>query len=138
MKNWYENIKVFKRPWLYSRWDFRDTFHKLVFHVIWCGNILKLPMVHISEVPEPFFLKTSQMWWNLDFLAILAEYVAGVAKKLQQMIWGSSKKVSEGEQVENFTFFEFLTCFLTCFDGFFAISKKSGTDCPKKKFKVKI
>ena len=53
------------------------------------------------------------------------------------MLWGSLKKVSEGEQVENFTFFEFLTCFLTCFDGFFAISKKSGTECKKKNLKPK-
>ena len=42
--------------------EFSGTvFTKLVFHVIWCGNILKTPMGHISGVAEPFFLKISQM-----------------------------------------------------------------------------
>ena len=71
---------------------------------------------------------------NLGFFAVLAKYVAVVAYKYQQILWGSSKKVSEGEQVEIFQFFQFLTCF----DGFFTISKKSGIERPKKKFKAKI
>ena len=77
-----------KKPWLYSRWGFRDTFQKSAFHVMWSGNILKLPMGNIFWVAELFypwfraiFLKISQMQWNLDFFAILAKYVAGVAKK---------------------------------------------------------
>ena len=79
---------MLKKPWLYSRWGYRDSFQKSAFHVIWCGNILKLPMGDIFEVAELFFpwsraifLKISQMQWNLDFFAILAKYVAGVAKK---------------------------------------------------------
>ena len=95
-------------------------------------------MGHISGVAEPFFLKISQMWLIWVFFAVLAKYVAVVAYKYQQILWGSSKKVFEGEQVERFQFFQFLTCFLTCFDGFLTISKKSGIECPKKKFKAKI
>ena len=83
-----QSLSSFKKPWLYYRWGFRDTFQKSAFHVIWCGNILKLPMGDIFEVAELFFpwsraifLKISQMQWNLDFFAILAKYVAGVAKK---------------------------------------------------------
>ena len=63
-------LKPFKRPWLYSRWDFRDSFQKFVFHGIWCGNILKLRMVHISEVPGPFFWKSAKcddIWIFLPF-----------------------------------------------------------------------
>ena len=80
--------RAIKKPWLYSRWGFRDTFHKSAFHVKWSGNTLKLPMGNTFWVAELFcswfraiFLKISQMQWNLDFFAILAKYVAGVAKK---------------------------------------------------------
>ena len=77
------------------------------------------------------------MCWDLDFLAILAEYVAGVAKKQQRMLWGSLKKVSDGEQVEKFIFFEFLTCFWPFLTGVLPFQKKLGQTVRKNKLKPK-
>ena len=128
-----------KRPWLYSRWDFRDTFHKLVFHVIWCGNILKIPMGHISGVAEPFFLKIIQMWWNLDFFCLFGKICCWFGLQITTNTLGLFEKgVWRWTSWKISIFFQFLTCFLTCFDGFFTISKKSGIECPKKKIKAKI
>jgi hypothetical protein len=109
------DVLFFKRPWLYSTWDFRDSFHKLVFHVIWCGNILKTPMGHISGVAEPFF-------------ALLPKYVASVA-------WYSGalrKRCPNVNKLKDFFFFNFWPVFWPVLTGFFAISKKSGRAGPKK------
>ena len=54
----------FKKPWLYCRWGFRDTFQKSAFHVIWCGNILKLPLGDIFEVAELFFPDLELFFWK--------------------------------------------------------------------------
>jgi hypothetical protein len=63
---------------------FPGHFSKSAFHVIWCGNILKLPMGDIFEVAELFICDQelfSENQQDLDFFAILAKNVAGVAKK---------------------------------------------------------
>ena len=124
----------FKKPWLYSRWGSRDTFQKSGFHGIWCENILKLPKGHIFEVPELFFhwpraifLKISHMRWNLDFFAILAKYVAGVATKYQKMLWGTENRCLKVQVLRKICFDLFLTYLL-------GLSKKSGRECPKKEF----
>ena len=116
------------KPWLYSRWGFRDTFQKSAFHVIWSGNILKLPMGNIFWVAELFyswfraiFLKISQMQWNLDFFAILAKYVAGVATKYQKMLWGTENRCLQVHDLKEFFFdlfwpvFDLFTYNLTLF-----------------------
>ena len=135
---------LWKKPWLYSRWGSRDTFQKSGFHGIWCENILKLPKGHIFEVPELFFhwpraifLKISHMRWNLDFFAILAKYVAGVATKYQKLLWGTENRCLKVQVLRKICFdlvwpvFDLFTYNLTLF---FGLSKKSGRECPKKEF----
>ena len=54
---------------------------------------------------------------------------------------GHWKKVSEGAQLVRKFFWPVLTCFWPVylqFDAFFALSKKSGRECPKKFFFAKI
>ena len=54
---------------------------------------------------------------------------------------GHWKKVSEGARLVRNFFWPVLTCFWPVylqFDVFFAFSKKSGTECPKKIFWAKI
>ena len=130
-----------KKPWLYSRWGFRDTFHKSAFHVKWSGNTLKLPMGNTFWVAELFcswfraiFLKISQMQWNLDFFAILAKYVAGVATKYQKMLWGTEKRCLKVQVLRKICFDLFwpvfdlftynLTLFLACQKIWEGVSKK--------------
>jgi hypothetical protein len=51
------------------------------------------------------------------------------------------KQVSEGARLEEKLFWPVLTCFWPVYlqyDRFFALAKKSGTDCPKKIFGAKI
>ena len=135
----------FKKPWLYSRWGSRDTFQKSGFHGIWCENILKLPMGHIFEVPELFFhwpraifLKISHMRWNLDFFAILAKYVAGVATKYQKMLWGTENRCLKVQVLRKICFdlfwpvFDLFTYNLTLF---LACQKNLGGSVQKKNFK---
>ena len=54
---------------------------------------------------------------------------------------GHWKHVSEGARLEKNIFWPVLTCFWPVnlqFDAFFALSKKSGRECPKKKNLAKI
>ena len=54
---------------------------------------------------------------------------------------GHWKHVSEGARLEKNIFWPVLTCFWPVylqFDAFFALSKKSGRECPKKIFFAKI
>ena len=129
-KKWYGLL--LKRPWLYSTWDFQDTFHKLVIHAIWLGNILKSPMGHISGVAEPFFLKISQMWWILDFLPFWQNMLLVWLTNNNNYSRALQKRFLMVNKLKDLFFFFFLTCFLTCFDGFFASSKKSGWVCLHK------
>ena len=54
---------------------------------------------------------------------------------------GHWKQVSAGARLETIFFWPVLTCFWPVylqFDRFFALAKKSGTDCPRKFFWAKI
>ena len=121
---WEAEFQVyFKRPWLYSRWDFRDSFHKLGFHVIWCRNILKIPMVHIFYVPEPFFLKISQMRWNLDFVAICHNMLL-VWLKNNNKYYGALQKRCLKVNKLKILYFSFSDLFFEVFTGNFRPFKK--------------
>ena len=121
-------LTFLKRPWLYSRWDFRDSFQKSVFHVIWCGNILKLPMVHIYEVPEPFFWKSAKcddIWIFLPFWHNMLLVWLKHNNKKYGALWKRCLKVSKLKFFVFWRVFDVFMCNLT-------VTKKSVTECLKK------
>ena len=136
-----------KKPWLYSRWGFRDTFQKSGFHVIWCGNILKLPMGDIFEVAELFSPDLELFFWKLArcneiriFLPFGLNMLLGWLKN-NRKCYGALKTGVWRCTIWKKKFWHVLICFWPVylqFDAFFAFSKKSGTDCPKKFFWAKI
>ena len=74
--------------------DFRDTFPKKVFYVIWSKSILKLAIWHIPGVSESHFglsgavfLKISPKGWNLEFLSFLPKNGWNGQKNHRKWYW---------------------------------------------------
>ena len=133
----------FKKPWLYSRWGFRDTFQKSAFHVIWCGNILKLPMGDIFEVAELFFPDLELFFWKSArcneiwiFLPFWQNMLLGWLKN-NSKCYGALKKgvwrCTTCKKIFLTCFDLFLTCLLTIWQ-FFCLVKKIWEWRSEKKF----
>ena len=83
-----------KTAWLYKLSDFRDTFPKKVFYVLWWKSMLKLAIWQIPGVSEghfwisgAVFLKMGPKGWNLKILPFLQNYGWNGLKTHQEWFW---------------------------------------------------
>ena len=122
-----------KRPWLYSTWDFRDSFHKLVFHVIWCENILKNPMGHISGVAEPFFSENQPNVMNLGFFCRFGKICCCCGLQIPTNTLGLIEKGVWRWTSWKISFFSIFDLFFDLFWRFFYYFKKIWDRVSEKK-----
>ena len=124
--------------------SFRDSFYESAFHVIWCGNILKLPMGNIFGVAELFSPDLELFFWKSArcneiwiFLPFWQNMLLGWLKNNSKCYGALKKGVWRRKTWKK----NVLTCFWPVylqFDVFFGVSKKSGRDWQKKNFLAKI
>ena len=141
-------LKILNRPLktacLHKLSDFRDTFPKKVFYVIWSKTILKLAIWHIPGVSGShfglsgaIFLKISQNGWNLEFLPFLQKNGWNGQKTHSKWYWELKKKLFLGAKVEKLRKRPFLGV-LRLNWPIFSGSNLTGTVCPIWVFMAKI